>query len=180
GGLGPLTEAEQRIIDELETDLALDIVISLVAKTVAGLAVQANADHAAARAVGFENAEHDLLTFLASDWFDVIVDGIQAEGRSGRTSLECAQAVVDAVWGPGVLEAVEVTPREPVCRHGKPPHGYEYLAPVADAAEPGTDIIEVYEARIRAEQERPDLIVLELPGCTLAIEVSDGHTLCDT
>jgi len=181
GGLGSLTEAEQRVIDNLSVSDALEIAISLIAGVANTLVVQANEDHAAARAVGFENAEHDMLTFIGSDWFDLIVDAAQAFSPDAPDPREYAQALVDAGLGPGTLQVVAIEPRVPVRRIGKPQRGHEYILALVGTLEPGTDVVAAYEARIRAEQERPETITLELAGLTLTIEVSydDPPPLCD-
>jgi len=180
GGLGPLTEAEQRIIDDLSTSDAFDIVISLVSDVVPALAAQTNEDHAAARTAGFEDAVHDLLAFIGSEWFDLIVDAVLAGKPGAGTPLEYVQAIVDGALGEGVLEVVEIEPRETVWWQDRPPRGHQYGPSALQTAAPGTCVVEAYEARIRAVQEEPELIVLELPGFSLAIEVGNGDTLCDT
>jgi hypothetical protein len=202
---GELTEAEQQVIDNLSTSDTLDIVVSLVSAVAPTLAAQTNEDHAAARAVGFEDAVHDMLTFVGSDWFDLIVDAVLAGKPGAGTPVEYAQAIVDAALGEGVLEVVEIEPREPVWWQDKPPRGHKYGPPALQTAAPGTCVVDAYEARIQAAQGEPELIVLELPGLTLAlgievadsveepaillelpghglifgIEVSDGDALCD-
>jgi hypothetical protein len=118
---------------------------------------------------------------LGSDWFDLIVDAAQGDTPGGRTPIEYAQAIADAGLGDGFLQVVEIEPRMPVRREGKPPRGHEYPLPLSQTAGPGNCLVDAYEARIWAELEEPEIIILELPGLALAIEVSNGdNALCDT
>jgi hypothetical protein len=180
GGLGPLTEEEQRCIDELSTHDAVVIALGLVEDTMSILASQTNEDHAAARTTGFENAEHDALAFLASDWFEQIIDSLQALAPHvpyARTALEYVQLCIDAALGEGVLEAYELDTPQGVIRRAmhRGMRGHTYMQPIAAMAPAGTDVLDEYESHIRAEQEEPEMIVLELPGFGLAIEVGDGN-----
>ena len=66
-------------------------------------------DEAASRRNGYFNVEHDVLTFLATDWFDLLVEGLNAAellGMPNATANDLAQKFIDQVYH-GKLQVID-------------------------------------------------------------------------
>ena len=169
----PLTEEELGYIRNMEPEWALEFATEIIANAVRVLGTQSNEHEAAARVNGFECAEHEVLAFLASDWFDLLITRIQgaSPGTGPRMSaLEYAQHIVDEALGPGVLTVVKckstsIPRRKPDQRKRR---GFKFVRRLSATAESGEELLGVYSNLILAEGLDPKCIIIEIPlgeGC---------------
>jgi hypothetical protein len=174
-GLGELTEEEKDLIRNMPTDDALELAYAVIGEGAAALASQSNDHNAAARAIGFENAEHEVLDFIASDWFDLMIDAICASSDTptGRSPAEYVQDVLDRAFD-GAVAITECDDEEILRRTWEVPKGHKYASSLAEVAPAGTKLLEAYNRIIRVEQLPPLGLILELPGIQLGEAVCYG------
>lgn len=159
-GAGALSKAERARLLNITNYDAQQLALAIVTQAITALSTQSNEHIAVARQVGFENAEHEVLAFLSSDWFDLLLSVICTSDNS-RSPIEFAQEIVDRAYGPGKIKVVpRELPDEILRRDG--PKGYKYVDRISDTARPGTGILEVYNDVLRQEIIQPDCIVIEV------------------
>jgi len=155
----------------------LDLACTMIRHASNGLTNQSGMNDASARLTGFENAEHEALAFLGSDLFDALVDAVLAQqaGKPGeRSPDEYVQDVIQRAYG-GAVEVVTDAPgvgQTIPHRGGERPGGRGYVDPLSETSPAGTFLLDEYTQIIQAEQDTPDVLVIELPGLSLMEDVS--------
>ena len=163
-GTDPLTQTERDAITNMSVSDALELAYAMIGEGTAALATQSNEHNTAAHAVGFENAEHETLAFLASDWFDIVVDAICAGSGTptARTPDEYAQDILDRAFG-GDVVVVRCDDGPLLRRTWDLPIGHKYSPSLARTVAPGTYLLSSYNAILELEQFNLERIVLVLP-----------------
>ena len=151
--------------DTLETravqnTLTRELAAEVIQQAIRVLCFPNKDDDAAARSIGFENSEHEVLAFFASDWFETLVNLVCPD--YDRPIDEMIQEILDKVYDGKIV----VVPSEDGLirrRPGRRPKGKGYTPHMAHTAEPGTEILEAYNRILEVEQVDTDCIVLEVP-----------------
>ena len=83
----PLTCAERDKLNHLTDHDAIVLALAIIKQASSALSSPGHGYNAVARSCGFENAEHEVMAFLASDWFDLMVDSILESEPNQSTTL---------------------------------------------------------------------------------------------
>ena len=144
----------------MQNTLTRELACTIIQQAIRVLCFPNKDDDAAARSIGFENSEHEVLAFLASDWFETLVHFVCPD--YDRPIDEMIQEILDKVYGGKIV----VVPSEDGLirrRRGRRPKGKGYTPHMAHTVEPGTELLEAYNGILEVEQVLTDCIVLEVP-----------------
>ena len=156
----PLAPDELAIIDELPEEMSRQIAADIIAQGVAALCTQSNEHNAAARGAGFENAEHEVLAFLGSDWFAFLVETLLDRDESPS---ELVQAILDQAYD-GTVQVVECPEPRPVWRRsGRRRREKGYTKALSETMPEGTLLLREYDRIIQVEYADTGCILLEVP-----------------
>ena len=182
-GTEPLTAEEIARIENMTNYDAEVLALAAIGQASRALATRTNDYNSAARSCGFENVEHEILAFLASDLFDLMVDSILdgQDAATKRTPLEYAQDVVDRAYGEGAITVVSCEAEPILSRPGNRPRGKRYIEPLSQTLDSGEDILGGYNRMIELEQICPDVVLLEIPLESIGVdrkEIRHASEIC--
>ena len=162
-GANPLTNEEREKLNSLTNHDAIVLALAVINQASRALTNPGHGYNAAARSCGFENDEHEVMAFLSSDWFDLMIDSILESDPNRRAPVEYAQDMIDHAYGQGQIEVVPGGGEEIRRREGRRPRGMFYVRAISETAKPGDDILDEYNHIIALEQVSPDLVVILVP-----------------
>jgi hypothetical protein len=145
---------------EIQNTLTRELACTIIQQAIRVLCLPSKDDDAAARSIGFENSEHEVLAFLGSDWFDTLVH--LACPDYDRPIDEMIQSILDKVYD-GKIVVVPSKDGLIRRRRGRRPKGKGYTPHMAHDADGGTELLEAYNRILEVEQVTTDCIVLEVP-----------------
>jgi hypothetical protein len=144
----------------VQNTLMRELAAEIIQQAIRVLCFPNKDDDAAARSIGFENSEHEVLAFFASDWFETLVNFVCPD--YDRPMDEMIQGILDKVYD-GKIVVVPSKDGLIRRRRGRRPKGKGYTPHMAHDADEGTELLEAYNRILEVEQVATDCIVLEVP-----------------